>query len=135
MKKVRFALLFLAIFALVMHSHIIKAGDNIYSKGIEQLNEIDQQNMDLLDKVINSSQSSLGGDSNVTFSQGELEGMSNETEGFSWGGEQEANVAGTGGVALIEHAKDQQQTMTSNVNSVMSTLNQTKKMIQRNMAQ
>ena len=132
MKKISFALLFLAVFALVMHSKIIKAGDNVQSLGIEQLNKIDQENMDLLDKVINSSQSSLSGDSNVTFSQDQLDEMGNETGGFSWGGEQEADISGTGGVALIEHTKDQQNTLTSNVGSVMSNMNQTKKIIQRN---
>ena len=131
MKKIRFGLLFLAVFALVMHSQIIKAGDNVQSLGIEQLNKIDQENMDLLDKVINSSQSSLGGDSNVTFSQDQLDEMGNETGGISWGGGQQANLSGTGGVALIEHAKDQQQTLTSNVGSVMSNMNQTKKVIER----
>jgi predicted PurR-regulated permease PerM len=131
--RVNLVLLLLVVSGLLMYSQLIQAGDNLQDKVIGELNTLDEQNQDLLDQVIDSANSSLDSNSNVTMDEGELDEMGNETGGISWGGEQqEADISGTGGVALIEHAKDQQQTAVSNINSVMANMNQTKKIIQRN---
>lgn len=46
---------------------------NVYAKGIERLNEIDQSVMDTLDAVIDASSASISGDSNVSFDDSSLE--------------------------------------------------------------
>jgi hypothetical protein len=112
---------------------------NVQAAGIEKLNEIDKSVMETLDMIIDASAASLGGDSDVTFNQSQLDGMSDsqlENNGFIHYGEgdnrMEANIAGTGGVALVEHIKTTQQTLTSNITNVMSHMTQMMKVAERN---
>jgi len=126
--RINFVLLLLVVLGLLIYSRSIQAGDNLSDKVVGELNQLDQKNQNLLNQVINSANSAASSNSNVTFGNS-LSQESNQT-GFVTSGSNQADISGTGGVALIEHAKDQQQTLTTNVGSIMSNMNATK-MLQR----
>ena len=107
-------------------------------KVIQSLNEsVDQRNMELLDQVIDAANEVVGGDSNVTVDGSQLEGDGNVTPGETqhrdtivFGG-QDASLAGTGGVAMLEYAKDAIQTAVSNIAGVGAHEVQSKKAVER----
>lgn len=93
---------------------------------------VDQANMDLLQDVIDAANEvatmedvtdvSLGGPAD-----GEEPGA------IAWGG-MEASLQGTGGVALLEFAKDAIQTAASNISGVGTQEIQSKKIVERKIA-
>ncbi len=107
-------------------------------KVIQSLNEsVDQRNMELLDQVIDAANEVVGGDANVTVDGSQLEGDGNVTPGETqhrdtivFGG-QDASLAGTGGVALLEFAKDAIQTAASNISGAGTAEIQARKVAER----
>jgi hypothetical protein len=107
-------------------------------KVIQSLNDaVDQRNMDLLDGVIDAANEVAGGDSNVTVDSSPPEGDGDGPPGETlhrvtivFGGK-EASLAGTGGVALLEFAKDAIQTAASNISGVGTHEMQSKKAVER----
>lgn len=124
-------------------------------KVIRALNDVDQRNMDLLDQVISAANEVAGGDTaNVTIDEPQPEGPgeapSGETQRWDtivgggeappgemqrWGtivgGGQEASLADTGGVAMLEYVKDAIQTAASNIAGVGAHEVQSKKAVER----
>ena len=107
-------------------------------KVIRALNDVDQRNMDLLDQVISAANEVAGGDTaNVTIDEPQPEGPgeapSGETQRWDTivGGGQEASLADTGGVAMLEYVKDAIQTAASNIAGVGAHEVQSKKAVER----
>ena len=105
--------------------------DAFQGQVIEALNTQDDRNLELLDQVIHAA-------TEIS----EQENLSDVAEGdeakdagtISWGGK-EASLQGTGGVALLEYAKDAIQTAVSNISGVGTNAIQAKKIVERKMVQ
>jgi len=83
---------------------------------IDVLNEQDQRSQDLLNQVVNAANATSSGDGNV-----------------EWGG-QEADLQGTGGVALLESEKDAIQTAASNISGTTDAKKKAEEKMKRDMA-
>lgn len=107
-------------------------GGNVFARAIETLNEIDEGNLQTLEKVIDASKNSTGGTSDVAFDGEGLARAHREGE-IRLVGRREAELAGTGGVALVENAKDTAQTLTSNVSPIDANSARLQKTAERKM--
>jgi hypothetical protein len=100
---------------------------------ISALNDQDLRNEELLGQVIEAANDISNQDnaSDVDMSiDGDLE--THEAGSIQWGGK-EASLQGTGGVALLEYAKDAIQTAVSNISGVGTNQIQAKKLVERKM--
>lgn len=107
---------------------------------VEALNNVDVMNQDLLSSVItaanevsdatNLSDAAVDGNSGtVTDADGNVTD-GREAGSIQWGGT-EAMLSGTGGVALLEFAKDIIQTVASNVTGVGTEQKQVRTLVER----
>jgi len=106
--------------------------DAFQAKVIDNLNQQDVRNADLLNQVI-SAANDLSADeasSDIGPCDGNL--ATKESGSIQWGGK-EASLQGTGGVALLEYAKDAIQTAVSNISGVGTNQMQAKKLVERKM--
>ena len=87
---------------------------------------------DLLDQVISAANDLSANDTtgDIGMTDGDL--STREAGTIQWGG-QEASLQGTGGVALLEYAKDAIQTAVSNISGVGTAQIQAKKLVDRKM--
>jgi hypothetical protein len=111
---------------------------------VDQLNQYDRLNQDLLDKVVMAANEAAMGDCDVcvngdvrtvdtdrTDSHGNtIEVAGREAGSIQWGGK-EASIQGTGGVALLEYAKDAIQTAVSNISGIGTNQIQMRKLVER----
>ncbi len=100
---------------------------------VNALNTQDTRNQDLLDQVVTAAnEASANTNTDVTVN---TDGVHQAGEGtIVWGGK-EASIQGTGGVALLEYAKDAISTAVSNITGVGTTQMQNKKVAERKMSQ
>lgn len=97
---------------------------------IDALNScVDQRNMQLLDAVIGAA-NEVASNSTVTDATCDGDVNTHEQGSIQWGGK-EASLQGTGGVALLEFAKDAIQTAASNISGVGTLEIQNKKVVER----
>jgi len=107
---------------------------------VDALNDFDAANADLLDNVITAANEIASSDdisdvtldnnpNTITHADGTVE-EGRETGSIQWGGK-EASLQGTGGVALLEYAKDSIQTAVSNVSGVGTNMIQARKIAER----
>ncbi len=90
---------------------------------------VDAANMSLLTDVINAAEQ-VATMNSVTDSTTNGNGDGIEPGAIAWGG-MEASLQGTGGVALLEYAKDAIQTAASNISGTGTLEIQTKKIVER----
>jgi hypothetical protein len=102
---------------------------------VNSLNTQDARNQDLLDQVITAANevSSNSANADVTLN-GDPNSNAGESGAIRWGGK-EASISGTGGVALLEYAKDAISTAVSNITGVGTSQIQLKKAAERKMSQ
>lgn len=106
--------------------------DAFQAQVVGSLNDMDKNNQDLLDQVIKAaSEASANSTQNDITADGNVE-TKNEAACIRWGGK-EASIQGTGGVALLEYAKDAIQTAVSNISGVGTNQMQAKKLVERKM--
>mgnify|MGYP001610036009 FL=1 len=98
---------------------------------IDALNSSDAQNKNLLENVINAaSEISLqNGGTDVAGTDGRA-GTQDDHGMIRWGGKF-ASLTGTGGVALLEYAKDTIQTSVSNISGAGTNEIQARKIVER----
>jgi len=99
---------------------------------IDALSAQDTRNEELLGQVIDAANdiSSNTTQNDIGAVDGNLE--THEAGAIQWGGK-EASLQGTGGVALLEYAKDAIQTAVSNISGVGTNQIQAKKIVERKM--
>ncbi|MFH1361972.1 MAG: hypothetical protein ABIH69_04895 [bacterium] len=114
--------------------------DAFQGRVVDALNDQDIRNQDLLDSVLtaaneisdNDAVSDVTLDGNpetITHEDGSIE-EGREAGSIQWGGK-EASLQGTGGVALLEFAKDSIQTAVSNISGVGTSQIQARKIAER----
>ncbi|MEA3493217.1 MAG: hypothetical protein U9R38_02395 [Candidatus Margulisiibacteriota bacterium] len=90
--------------------------DHFQGSVVDALNLQDARNQDLLDKVITAANEVSDNDAVAdVVMDGDPE--THEAGSIQWGGK-EASLQGTGGVALLEFAKDAIQTAVSNISGI-----------------
>lgn len=111
---------------------------------VNELNRYDQLNQELLDKVVTAANEAANGDCDVvvdgnpdtitdadgTVHEGDETNPAREAGSIQWG-RMEASISGTGGVALLEYAKDAIQTAVSNISGIGTNQIQMKKLVER----
>ena len=99
-------------------------------KVVDALNGADNENKSLLDGVINAAKeiSDAHGATDVPNADGAP--GTHEAGNIEWGGKT-ASLQGTGGVALLEYAKDAIQTRVSNVSGMGTNEIQARKIVER----
>ncbi len=103
---------------------------------VNALNTQDTRNQDLLDQVVtaaNEASSNTANNTDVTVNTDDHVHTAGEGT-IVWGGK-EASIQGTGGVALLEYAKDAISTAVSNITGVGTSQIQNKKVAERKMSQ
>ena len=93
---------------------------------------VDKANMDLLTDVISAANEVATMD-DITDVTLDNDGDGDEAGAIAWGG-MEASLQGTGGVALLEFAKDAIQTAASNISGTGTQEIQSKKLVERKIA-
>ncbi len=117
--------------------------DTFQAGVIDALNAQDTRNQELLEQVIDAANAVSLEDGDVTIDFNNFnqdlnnDGEVNKTDvnmagGIEWGGKK-ASLAGTGGVALLEFAKDAIQTAVSNVSGIGTNQIQARKIVERKM--
>jgi hypothetical protein len=87
---------------------------------VEALNEQDKANQDLLDQVVTAANAISSGTSDVTVDDSKMKGKV-------------SSLSGTGGVALLEYAKDKIQTAVSNISGMGTNEIRSRKVVERKM--
>lgn len=95
--------------------------DHFQGSVVDALNLQDQRNQDLLDQVITAANEVSDDDAVADVVMDGDPNTTHEAGAIRWGGK-EASIQGTGGVALLEFAKDAIQTAVSNISGI-GTLN------------
>ena len=102
---------------------------------VKSLNEQDARNQDLLSQVVTAATALSDNKSDVVLTGKEKEVKDvNEHGGIRYGGK-DASLQGTGGVALLEYAKDAIQTAVSNISGVGTSQIQARKLVERKIGQ
>jgi len=96
---------------------------------IDALNNVDNMNQDLLSDVITAA-NEISSDTDLSDAAVDGDITTHEAGGLQWGGK-EAGLSGTGGVALLEYAKDIIQTVASNVSGVGTQEKQVRTLVER----
>jgi hypothetical protein len=112
--------------------------DNFQGGVIDALNAQDANNKDLLEQVISAAAAVGTGDNDVTidpdhgvYTDAEKDQM-NDQGAIVWGNKA-GSLSGTGGVALLEYAKDAIQTAVSNISGVGTNQITARKNVERKM--
>jgi hypothetical protein len=87
---------------------------------VDALSEQDEANQDLLDQVVTAANAISSGTSDVTVDDSKTK-------------DKGSDLSGTGGVALLEYAKDQIQTAVSNISGVGTNEIRSRKVVERKM--
>lgn len=88
----------------------------LWARAVDALDEQDERNRDLLNQVVTAADATAEANGNIDIAG------------------QEADLGGTGGVALIEFAKDSMQTAVSNISSAGTNESAVRKIAERKMA-
>ena len=96
---------------------------------IEALNNVDKMNQDLLSDVITAA-NDISDETDLADASVDGDDATHEAGSIQWGGT-EAMLSGTGGVALLEYAKDIIQTVASNVSGVGTQEKQVRTLVER----
>lgn len=110
--------------------------DNFQARVIESLNTQDERNKGLLAQVITAAAAASDpkkGDVVIDPKETNVDNV-NAEGGIRWGGKN-ASLQGTGGVALLEYAKDAIQTAVSNISGVGTAQIANKKVVERKVGQ
>ena len=99
---------------------------------VDALNNQDARNQDLLDQVITAADEISNNESDVAM--GDAGNGVRDAGEIQWGGH-DASIQGTGGIALLEYAKDAIQTAVSNISGVGTNQIQARKLVERKMSQ
>lgn len=106
--------------------------DQFQAGVIDSLNAQDTRNQELLDQVIDAAAAVSDGNTDITsdFSDCDNTQEVNAKGGIEWGGKT-ASLSGTGGVALLEYAKDSISTAVSNISGLGTNQIQMRKITER----
>jgi len=106
-------------------------GTSFQAAMVDALNAVDERNESLLDQVIEAAESVSDGETaDVTLDD---RGLDHGEGAVEWGG-RSASLSGTGGVALLEYAKDAIQTAVSNVSGVAASESTLRKVVERKLS-
>jgi|GEM_PF-6522162 hypothetical protein len=104
---------------------------NVDSAVIERLTALDLQQNVKTDELIRAAGAMINNDSDVALTQDDLDNMSNEelvNNGYIYDGEgrnrKEANIGGTGGIALKEFQNNRDNNLVSNLAGSMAHVHQ-----------